>query len=93
MFNTLVPLLPLVAGHGALALAGVPARHDVYAAIMGTYLLWAAALIVHQLSRLARVRACDRCESHRMMMCLSDVPSVIRAGRHIQRIVRVITNQ
>lgn len=52
--NTVVPLLPLAAGHAVLALAGLPPRHDVYAAILGMYLLWGASLIARQLARLAQ---------------------------------------
>ena len=55
VLNTLGPLLPLAVGHAALALAGLPARHDITAAILGVYLLWAAAMALRQLSRLARV--------------------------------------
>ena len=55
VLNTLVPLLPLAAGHAALSLAGLPARHDITAVILGVYLLWAAAMVLRQLSRLAQV--------------------------------------
>ena len=54
--NTVLPLLPLAAGHAVLALASLPPRHDAYAAILGMYMLWGTSLAVHQLVRLMQAR-------------------------------------
>ena len=54
--NTVLPLLPLAAGHALLVLVGLPPRHDAYAAVLGLYLLWGGTLLVRQLGRLAQAR-------------------------------------
>ncbi len=53
--NTVLPLAPLALGRGVLALAGLPARHDLYAAVLGVYVLWAAGLLARQVYHLSQV--------------------------------------
>ena len=53
--NTVLPLAPLALGRGVLLLAGLPARHDLYAGILGIYVLWAGGLLLRQVYRLSQV--------------------------------------
>ena len=53
--NTVLPLAPLALGRSVLALAGLPARHDLYAAVLGVYVLWAAGLLARQVYHVSQV--------------------------------------
>ena len=56
--NTVLPLAPLALGRAVLVLAGLSARHDLYAVILGAYVLWAGGLLLRQIYRLSQVRTC-----------------------------------
>jgi len=56
--NTVLPLAPLALGRAVLVLGGLSARHDLYAAILGAYVLWAGGLLLRQIYRLSQVRTC-----------------------------------
>ncbi len=56
--NTVLPLAPLALGRAVLVLGGLSARHDLYAAILGAYVLWAGGLLLRQIYRLSQARTC-----------------------------------
>ena len=53
--NTVLPTAPLATGDAVLALVGLSARHDLYAAILGIIVLWSAGLLLRQVYRLPQV--------------------------------------
>jgi len=53
--NAVLPWAPLALGRAVLTLAGLSARHDLYAAVLGIGAPWGAGLLLRQAYRLPQV--------------------------------------